>query len=163
MIYSYNSFSEAQLTQMKGYFLSANYNYVIISLLLAISGYVLRAYRWKYTITQIGYKPNFTLNFFAVSIGYFVNLSIPRSGEISRALVLKKYQHIPFDKVFGTIIGERIVDFFILLLFIFLSLVIEFHTLKDFLLSYIHVSYTHLDVYKRQLIDRVILMVLPRL
>lgn len=140
MAYSYNSFSDAQLAQMKGYFLSADYNYVIISLVLAVSGYVLRAYRWKYTITQIGYKPDFTLNFFAVSIGYFVNLSIPRSGEISRALVLKKYQQIPFDKVFGTIIGERIVDFFILLFFIFLSLAIEFHTLKGFLLSYIPIG-----------------------
>src|SRR5690606_4023623 len=37
-------------------------------------------------------------------------------------------------------IGERIVDFFILLFFIFLSLVVEFNTLKSFLLSYIPVG-----------------------
>ncbi|WP_432672017.1 lysylphosphatidylglycerol synthase transmembrane domain-containing protein [Flavobacterium sp. SM2513] len=140
MIYSYNSFTEEQLQEMKGYFLTADYNYVLISLLLATSGYVLRAYRWKYTLTQIGVVPNFKLNFIAVSIGYFVNLSIPRSGEVSRALILKKYQDVPFDKAFGTIIGERIVDFFILLFFIFLSLIVEFNTLKSFLLSYIPIG-----------------------
>jgi hypothetical protein len=140
LLYSYNSFTQEQLLQMKGYFVTANYNYVIISLILAILGYLLRAYRWKYSLTQIGCTPNFKLNFLAVSIGYFVNLSIPRSGEVSRALILKKYQNVPFDKAFGTIIGERIVDFLILLFFIFISLIIEFDTLKSFLLSYIPVG-----------------------
>lgn len=137
MAYSYNSFTDEELVKMKGYFISADYNYVLISLALAFAGYVLRAYRWKYTLTQIGYVPNFRLNFLAVSIGYFVNLTIPRSGEVSRALILKKYQDVPFDKAFGTIIGERIVDFFILLFFIFLSIIVEFDTLKNFLLGYI--------------------------
>ncbi len=138
--WSYNSFSESQLAQMKNYFVSANYNYVILSLFFALLGYVLRAYRWKYTLEQIQCEPNFKLNFLAVSIGYFVNLSVPRAGEVSRALVLKKYQNQPFDKVFGTIISERIFDFIILLLFIAASLIIEFHTLKDFLLQYIPVE-----------------------
>ena len=140
MWYSYNSFTEKQLEEMKGYFVSADYNYVFFSLIFALLGYVLRAYRWKYTLTQIGYKPNFKLNFLAVSIGYFVNLSIPRSGEVSRALILKKYQNVPFGKAFGTIIAERIVDFIILLLFIFVSLIIEFETLKGFLLFYIPID-----------------------
>jgi len=139
-IYSYNSFSEQQLEQMKSYFTTANYNFVMLSLLLAVIGYVLRAYRWKYTIAQLGYKPDFTLNFLAVSIGYFINLSIPRSGEVSRALILKKYQNVPFDKAFGTIIAERIIDFIILLLFITLSLIVEYSTLKNFILSYIPIE-----------------------
>lgn len=139
-IWSYNSFSDAQLAQMKNYFVSANYNYVFLSLIFALSGVVLRAYRWKYTLKQINCEPNFKLNFLAVSIGYFVNLSVPRAGEVSRALILKKYQNQPFDKVFGTIISERIFDFIILLLFITASLIIEFHTLKDFLLLYIPVD-----------------------
>lgn len=136
-VYSYNSFSDEQMEQMKSYFVQADYNYVLLSLVLAVSGYVLRAYRWKYTLSQIGVKPNFTLNFLAVSIGYFVNLSIPRSGEVSRALILKKYQNVPFDKAFGTIIAERIVDLFILLFFIFAALIVEYDTLKSFVLSYI--------------------------
>ena len=50
----------------------------------------------------------------AVSIGYLMNMTVPRSGEISRAVILKKYNGVPFDKAFGTIIAERIVDMVIL-------------------------------------------------
>jgi uncharacterized protein (TIRG00374 family) len=139
-LWSYNSFTDSQLAQMKNYFVSADYNYVILSLVFALSGYILRAYRWKYTLEQINCKPNFKLNFLAVSIGYFVNLSVPRAGEVSRALIIKKYQNQPFDKVFGTIISERIFDFIILLLFIASAVIIEFQTLKDFLLEYIPVE-----------------------
>jgi len=125
---------------MKGYFVNANYYFVLFSGILAFIGYILRAYRWKYTLEYIGYKSDFKFNLVAVSIGYFINLTIPRSGEISRAALLTKYKNIPFDKGFGTIISERIVDFIILLLFIFTAIILEFATLKNFLLEYIPVN-----------------------
>ncbi len=134
-VYFYNSFSEVQKQQMKNYFVFADYNYVLLSLLLATLGYILRAYRWKYTLEQIDCEPNFKLNFLAVGIGYFVNLTVPRAGEVSRAIILKKYQNQPFDKVFGTIIAERIVDFMILFSFIALALILEFDTLQAFLIE----------------------------
>ena len=133
--YTYNSFTADQIAKMKAEIISANYTFIGLSLIVAILSTVFRAYRWKYTLQEIGVEPNFKINFFAVSIGYFVNLSIPRSGEISRALVLKKYKNVPFDKAFGTIIAERIVDFFILLLFISCALILEFATLKNFLIE----------------------------
>lgn len=133
--YTYNSFSEAQINQMKAHVVTANYTFIGLSLIVAILSSVFRAYRWKYTLKEIGYEPDFKINFFAVSIGYFVNLSIPRSGEVSRALVLKKYKNVSFDKAFGTIIAERIVDFIILLLFITCALILEFRTLKAFLIE----------------------------
>ena len=132
-VYFYNSFTDAQKQQMKNYFVYADYNYVLLSLFLASLGYILRAYRWKYTLEQIDVEPNFKLNFLAVGIGYFVNLTVPRAGEVSRALILKKYQNQPFDKVFGTIIAERIVDFIILFSFIGLALILEYDTLRTFL------------------------------
>lgn len=136
-IYSYYSFSPQERDVMKSYFVSADYNYVLLSLGLAVAGYVLRAYRWRHTLEQINVKPEFRLNFLAVSVGYFVNMTIPRSGEFSRALVLKNYRGIPFDKAFGTIVAERIVDFFLLLSFILAAVVWEYDTLRDFLLQYI--------------------------
>ena len=133
--YIYQSFTPSQIVKMKGYFVSANYNYVSFALFVAFLSYVFRAYRWKYTLAEVDSFPGFTINFLAVSIGYLVNLGIPRSGEVSRALVLKKYKDISFDKAFGTIIAERIVDFIILLLIILTAIVLEFSKLKDFLLA----------------------------
>lgn len=71
----------------------------------------------------------------AVSIGYLMNMTVPRSGEISRALVLKKYNNVPFDKGFGSIIAERIVDMIILLGLIILAFFVQYDVLKTFVLD----------------------------
>ncbi|MFC4816511.1 lysylphosphatidylglycerol synthase transmembrane domain-containing protein [Flavobacterium sp. GCM10023249] len=139
-VYIYFSFTPEEIEIVRSHFVTANYNYVSIALFIAFLGYVFRAYRWKYTLAEIGSHPGFIINFLAVSIGYFVNLGIPRSGEVSRALILKKYREVPFDKAFGTIIAERIVDFIILLILIITSVVLEFSTLKTFLLNNIPVK-----------------------
>jgi uncharacterized membrane protein YbhN (UPF0104 family) len=70
-----------------------------------------------------------------VCVSYLVNLTVPRSGEISRAALLKKYEDVPFDKAFGTIVAERIVDLLIFLLFVFIGFVSQFDKIYQFLLS----------------------------
>lgn len=75
--YTYNSFTSEQIDKMKSYFVHANYFYVFLSAILAFIGYVLRAYRWRYTLEYIGYPSDFKFNLVAVSIGYFLNLTIP--------------------------------------------------------------------------------------
>lgn len=140
IIYTYKSFTDVQLDKMKSYFIDANYIFVFLSGILAFIGYVLRAYRWRYTLSYIGYPSDFKFNLVAISIGYFLNLTIPRSGEISRAALLTQYKSVPFDKGFGTIIAERIVDFIILLIFIFCAIILEFSTLKNFLIEYLPIK-----------------------
>lgn len=138
--YKYNEFTPEQLLEIKSYFKNADYFYIFISLFIAIFGFMSRAYRWKYAIEHLGYKTHFYNNLMAVCVGYFMNLTIPRSGEFSRALVLKKYEDIPFDKGFGTIVAERVVDTLIFLLFVFASLLFQFKTLKGYVLAKIPVE-----------------------
>ena len=64
---------------------------------------------------------------------------MPKSGEVSRALILKKYNNIPFDKGFGSIVAERIVDMLVLLLFIILAVFLQFDIVKSFILDKIPV------------------------
>src|SRR5690554_437338 len=92
-----------------------------------------RAYRWKYSLQYLGYHSSFLNNFMAIAVGYLLNLTIPRSGEISRAVVLQKYNKIPFDKGFGTIIAERIIDMMFLLFFVALALTLQYQQLMGFL------------------------------
>lgn len=70
-----------------------------------------------------------------VCVSYLVNLTIPRSGEISRAALLKKYEDVPFDKGFGTIVAERIVDLLIFLLFVVIAFFLQFDKLYQFLIE----------------------------
>jgi uncharacterized protein (TIRG00374 family) len=140
MYYKYNEFTPAQIEEMKGYFKNANYFYVYLSLFIALFGFASRAYRWKYSIEHMGYHSHFKNNLMAVCVAYFMNLTIPRSGEISRALILKKYEDIPFDKAFGTIVAERVVDLILFFLFVVVSFLFQFHTLKDYIVSKIPIE-----------------------
>ncbi len=121
--------------EIKKHFKNANYYYLNFSIFIAFLGSASRAYRWKYALEHMGYKTSFANNFMAVSIGYLMNMTVPRSGEISRAVILKKYNGVPFDKAFGTIIAERIVDMVILLGLIIVAFFVQYDILKTFILD----------------------------
>ena len=57
-----------------------------------------------------------------ILMAYLTNLGIPRSGEILRATALATYEKVPFEKGFGTIVTERVIDVIMLLLVILLAL-----------------------------------------
>ena len=140
VLYNYNQFTEEQLSQVKISFVNADYAFIFISLGLAFLALIIRAFRWKYPLEHLGYKSDFKLNFLAVCSSYLVNMTIPRSGEVSRALILNKYQKIPFDQCFGTIVAERVVDFIFLLSSIAIALFFQIDILKHFLLEIIPVQ-----------------------
>ena len=135
IIYTYNKFTPAQILEIQGYFKNANYSYIYIGVVIAFLGNASRAYRWKFVLEHMGYTTSFYNNFMAVNIGYLLNLTVPKSGEISRAVILKKYENVPFDKGFGTIVAERIIDMVVLLFFILLAFFLQFNIVKSFILD----------------------------
>jgi len=89
---------------------SANYWWVILSVLLSIIPFFLRAERWKLNLEPMNYTTKWKNRYHSLMIGYLVNLTIPRAGEASRAVMLYRSEKVPFAKSFGTIISERLVD-----------------------------------------------------
>ena len=140
IVYTYDKFTPEQIVEIKGYFKNANYSYIFVGMFIAFMSNASRAYRWKYSLESMGYRSTFYNNFMAVNIGYLLNLTVPKSGEISRALILKKYEKIPFDKGFGTIVAERIIDMIILLMFMLLAVILQFNIVKSFILDKIPVQ-----------------------
>ena len=108
------------------YFKNANYWWIALGLFFGILSHLSRAYRWKFMLEPLGYKPRFINSTLAVLIGYFVNLAIPRAGEVSIASVMTNYEGIPFEKWFGTIVAERIADLIMMFLIIGITLLIQF-------------------------------------
>lgn len=113
------------------------YSWIYLSIMLGLLSSYIRALRWKILINSLGYKPKILNLFLSVQILYFINLVIPRGGEIARCGILAKYEKIPFTKLVGTVFIERLTDFFAfiiifsVLFFLQLSLVREiFSTLK---------------------------------
>jgi len=140
IIYKYNEFTPAQIIEMKGYFRNADYFYIYLSLFIALFGFLSRAYRWKFSLEHLGYQTKFHNNLMAVCVAYFMNLTIPKSGEVTRAIILKKYEDIPFDKGFGTIVAERVVDLLIFFLFVVVSFFLQFNVLKDYIVAKIPIE-----------------------
>ena len=123
---SYNSTSEEDRILIYSYIQKADLRFVMLSVFFGILSHLSRAYRWKYLLSPLGYQPRFINSVLAVLIAYIANLGIPRSGEILRATTLSSYEKIPFEKTFGTIVAERLVDLLILMGFVLTALVLQF-------------------------------------
>ena len=116
MFWSYFKFSEEERHQIYIHIRYSDLKWAIISLATGLISHIVRALRWNLSQEPLGYQSKWYNNFFAVMIGYITNLAIPRSGEVLRATSLSVYEDIPFDKSFGTIITERVVDLLFLIL-----------------------------------------------
>lgn len=132
VVYSYTRFTQEQLEEIRLHFQQANYGFVLLSVVFSILSHIVRSYRWTFLARPLGFRPKFYNSFMALNCAYLLNLVIPRGGEISRAVLLDKYEDIPFQKGFGTIIAERVVDLLFLLGFTFATILIKADVLLDY-------------------------------
>jgi hypothetical protein len=58
-------------------------------------------------------------------IGYIINLTIPRSGELARAAYFSRYQKTKSDQIFGTIVIERVIDLVMFALVFFIAFLFQ--------------------------------------
>ncbi len=136
LVYFLSGFSREQFIEVKQSIAQANPWLILLSVLLGVLSHIIRALRWEYLLEPMVNKKLNKLNLiFAVGLSYLLNLGIPRSGEIARALTLTKYEKLPFAKVMGTIIAERAIDLILLGFFILLSLSLEWNLFLNMLRS----------------------------
>ena len=110
-----------------------NYYWIVISLILGLLSHLSRTIRWNLIIEPLGHKPRLLNTFLAVMVGYLMNLALPRMGEISKCGVLARYEKIPFTKLIGTVVVERLVDVIMLLLLLLLTIFTQFSQVLKFL------------------------------
>jgi len=106
--------------------------WVILSMFFGVLAYVSRGLRWLVLIDALGYETSKINSIASVSVGYFTNLFIPRAGEISRCTALNQVEKIPVDKLFGTILIERVIDFIFLFSLILFTLLLKFTDIIKF-------------------------------
>jgi glycosyltransferase 2 family protein len=112
-------------------FKDANYLLVFFAAILALLAHISRAARWNIMLEPLGYKPSLKNTSIAVLIGYLTNLVFPRAGELARSASLQKSENVPFDKSFGAVIAERIIDVLILGILVLVNLFLEFGRIKS--------------------------------
>jgi len=106
------------------------------SAFVAILSHVVRAERWRLMLKPIGYSTTLASSFFSVMVGYFINLAIPRGGEVSRCLNMFRLEKVPVETSAGTVVAERLIDVVFLLSFIAASFFIEYEKLLAIILDF---------------------------
>jgi|TARA_B110000908_G_scaffold120989_1_gene141820 uncharacterized membrane protein YbhN (UPF0104 family) len=108
--YFLSGLSEKDIRETKHAIAHANYFWAFLGLLVTFLSHFSRAYRSLFLFEPLGYKPKLKNVYHGVMAGYVINYTLPRSGEFARASLLSKYEKIPFEKGFGTIVVERVID-----------------------------------------------------
>lgn len=119
-------------------FQQADYNWVVVSIVISLLSHLLRALRWEQLLAAMTYQPGTLRTFSAVLIGYFANFLVPRLGEVSRCGSLQKTAGIPFEESFGTVITERIVDLLSLIVLVGITFLFEWEPLQKSLFPTLH-------------------------
>lgn len=111
------------------------YKWILLSFIFGLISHASRAARWKMLIDSTGEKVRFINTYLAVFVLYFVNLLIPRAGEIARVSVLSKYENIPFTRLLGTVFVERMTDLLMTLLLAVVIIATNIQTIQSFFLE----------------------------
>ena len=120
---------------------------LLLSVILGLLSYIVRAVRWRLLFQPLGYTIPIFHSFIAVMVGYFANLLLPRMGEISRCVILKKTDKVDMASSFGTVIAERVIDMSCLFLTIIVGFIIEFDKLKTVIFPHVKGKVDHFNKY----------------
>lgn len=101
---------------MREAFAKVHYGFLLLAVPVIFFSHFLRAFRWRYLLDPIQRVDTASL-FSALIIGYMANILMPAHlGEFLRAYVLGKKKGVSASAAFATIVVERIIDVFALLL-----------------------------------------------
>jgi len=112
----YYSLKGIDLVQLWNYIKTANIWFIIIPVPIMVLSHWFRATRWKVILEPIKKDVKMRNLFATVMIGYAVNNIIPRGGEIVRPWVYAREEKISFSGTLATIVLERLLDLFMLVL-----------------------------------------------
>lgn len=86
------------------------YDIILFSLLFGLGANIVRGLRWGLLIESLGERFKMSNVIYAVLGNYAVNLVLPRVGEVWRCGMITKYDKIPFSKLLGTLLIDRVSD-----------------------------------------------------
>ncbi|NBC83508.1 MAG: flippase-like domain-containing protein [Bacteroidetes bacterium] len=128
-------YKDVKIAEIKKHISELTFGWIYLSLGLNLISLFLRSLRWNMLITPLGYNPSRKNLFLAMLVLSFTNLVIPRGGELARGAVITKYEKIPFVKLFGTVVIERIIDLLVLILLFATVLIWQYPYFQELLQS----------------------------
>lgn len=103
---------------------SANYKILFFMVMMAYSGWWIRAWRWQLIARPVK-KVKAVPAFHALMIGYLGNNVLPmRAGEFMRSYIIGKRAEMPMSSALATVVVERVIDVVMLMICFGLSLIL---------------------------------------
>lgn len=133
LVLLYLAFRNVSIVELRSHLGNANYRWLALSVAASVAAFASRARRWQIIIGTLGFTPPLKNVYHALMSGYLANMALPRMGEVTRCALLGRKEKIPFDRLVGTVILERVVDVASLLIIMGIMLVTSFDTLGSFL------------------------------
>jgi glycosyltransferase 2 family protein len=124
-VFLYIAFYNVNFSDVWFHVAKANLFWVIVFAILVLFGHFLRALRWKYILHSV--KPDAKLKnlFGSLMVGYGVNSVTPKLGELTRAVLMGRWEGISRSSMFGTVILERVIDIISLAFAILIAVLIS--------------------------------------
>ena len=116
---------------------NAHMGWFTAGLAVMLFSHFLRGWRWNLLLKPAGYPLNPLRAFYAVMVGYLVNVATSRGGEFVRCAMTAKSEKAPVPTLVGSVITERIIDLLVMLLLSILCLGIQFDQFWGFFDQYI--------------------------
>ena len=110
-----------------------HWSWMLFSLIFGITAMTARAHRWGLSLAPLGEKPRQRTLRNAIFLSYASSLIVPRVGEVMRCGTLKQMDGTSFSKSLGTVVTERLVDAFLMVLLTGLAFITQVPRLLDFL------------------------------
>ncbi|MCC6600031.1 MAG: flippase-like domain-containing protein [Crocinitomicaceae bacterium] len=115
------TYKDTDFSEIAGSLSRIRWEWAVASFCLGYLAIIIRGFRWNILLEPLGYRSDRWMNVHSVAFGYLMNDFVPRSGELARCGLLNRAEKIPIDKLFGTVILERIVDVLLLGVVVILS------------------------------------------
>lgn len=103
-----------------------------VTVFFGIMSHVIRGWRWKLTLAPLGYNPSAATCVDSVYVAYAANLVLPRVGEVSRCVILERYEHVPFAHALGTLVMERMIDTLMVVLITLVAVALQWPVFCEF-------------------------------
>ena len=129
----YLAFRKVEPQELLSIVSQANWSLVAVAMLVGILSHLIRARRWQLLLNTLERPTTLFSAFYAVMVGYFFNLLLPRAGEAVRCVVVSRRSQVKLEKSLGTMVTERLADVFVMLLLTLITVLFSLTTFGAFL------------------------------
>ena len=114
-----------------------NYWFIIIMMIITMISLMIRGIRWGLQLRAAGVKPMTMLCEWVTLFGaYALNLVFPQMGEAWRCIFVSKRQKASLSTVIGTDIGDRFIDWVIIMILFIVALIVAHPYIMEFMDHY---------------------------